>query len=558
MLIFIQSLFLKRLFIPILIGVLWLLLFLIVNPIGEFPLNDDWAFSKNVYYLAEQGIFKFSDWPAMTLIVQTLIGTLVCSIFGFSFTVLRFSTIFIGFLGIIFTYLLINELTNNKKIATIGTLLVAINPLFFSLSATFMTDVYFYTFEVVSFIYFFKYIKTDYTRLLIIATVLSIGATLIRQIGILIPLSFTITYLYRKNFNIKILLIASLPFIFTLTSLILYNKWYDLTQGARPDYGTIGAILEKTKKIPELFFLTFMRTGYILTYVGFFLLPLLIINLKRRWKILSRKNKIKSLIITSLFILPIARMWNEIPVGNILQNFNLGPKNLRDVFFIGLNNETTLSSSTWKIFVLIALVGALLLVFTIISSLLNRNKIMITNQFTSIRKIKMMAIIFIFLYSAILFLSDYYFDRYVLSFIPVMIIAVLPIFNYSINKISILFTIVFIIGLGAFSTMATHDYLAWNRARWQALNDLTIKEKISPKYIDGGFEFNGWYMPGKYTEKEKNRKKSWWWVDKDDYLITFGSIPNYTTIKKYPFDTFLGNKHQSIFVLQKDSLAKAN
>ena len=550
--------FIKSLFIPILIGVLWLLLFIIVNPIGEFPLNDDWAFSKNVYYLVEQGILKFSDWPAMTLIVQTLIGALVCSIFGFSFTILRFSTIFMGFLGIIFTYLLINELTNNKKMATIGTLLVAINPLFFSLSATFMTDVYFYTFEVVSFLFFFKFIKVDHVKLLIIATVLSIGATLIRQIGILIPLSFAITYLYRKNFNVKVILIASLPFIFTLTSLTLYNKWYDLTQGARPDYGTIGAILEKAKKISELFFLIFMRTGYILTYVGFFLLPLLLINLKKRWEILSRKNKIKSSIITLLFILPIARMWNEIPVGGIIHNFGLGSKTLRDIFFLGLNNESILSSSTWKIFVLIALVGALLLVFTIISSLLNRNKIMITNQFASIRKIKMMAIIFIFLYSAILFLSDYYFDRYILSFIPVMIIAVLPIFNYSINKISILFTIGFIIGLGAFSTMATHDYLAWNRARWQALNDLTIKEKISPKYIDGGFEFNGWYMPGKYTEKEKNKKKSWWWVDKDDYIITFGSIPNYTTIKKYPFDAFLGNKHQSIFVLQKDSLAKAN
>jgi hypothetical protein len=551
MFLIIQNLISKRFFIPLMIGVMWLLLFLIVNPIGEFPLNDDWAFSKNVFYLVEYGIFKFSDWPAMTLIVQTLYGAFFCSIFGFSFTVLRFSTIFIGFLGIIFTYFLISELTNKKMMATIGTILVAINPLFFSLSATFMTDVHFYTFEVLSFLFFFKYMKSNQVKFLVIATLLSIGSTLIRQIGILIPLSFVITYVYRKDHNLKGLVIAGSPFVLTFISLILYNTWFDLSQGARPEYGTFGAIFQKFKDIPNLLFLSFMRTGYILTYIGFFLFPLLLINFQKRWTRLNKRNKVKSLIITSIFLLPIIRMWNAIPTGNVLINFSLGCKTLKDMIE-GINNRSALPLWIWKVFVFIALTAAVLLVFTVVTTFLNRKKMMLTNEPATLRKIKLMAISFVFLYSILLFLSDYYFDRYILAFIPPILIIVLPIFRYRVKKVSILITNIFIIGLGTFSTLATHDYLSWNRARWQALNDLMQKGNISPKYIDGGFEFNGWYMPGKKLENSKN--KSWWWVDRDDYLIAFGPLPEYKVFKKYPFKAYLGEENQCIFVLKKDLL----
>jgi len=553
MLLLISKLTSKHLFIPLLIGVLWLLLFIIVNPIGEFPLNDDWAFSKNVYYLVEQGILKFSDWPAMTLIVQTLIGALFCSIFGFSFTVLRFSTIFMGFLGLVFTYLLISELTKNKKMATIATLLVAINPLFFSLSATFMTDVYFYTFNVLSFFFFFKYVKNNQTKLLIIATLLSIAATLIRQIGVLIPLSFALSYLYRKEINFKTIAIAGLPFILTLISLLLYNTWFDLTQEARPKYGTFVEIINKFENILALLKNTYLRIGYILNYVGFFVFPLLIINIKKRWCVLNLKNRIKSLIITSLFILPIFRMWNDIPTGNVINNFCLGPKCLRDYYLLWQNNYSFIPDLTWTIINIIALIGAFLLVFTITTSLLNTKKILNNTHLNAVRRIQLMSILFFFLYSILLFMSNYYFDRYILSFLPLIFIVILPIQNYKINKYFVAFSIAFILTLGSFSVLATHDYLSWNRARWEALNDLTKKDKIYPHFIDGGFEFNGWYLSETVPEDHDDETKSWWWVFRDDYLITFGSVSNYKVIKRYSFDTFFGEKHQYIFVLEKDS-----
>jgi hypothetical protein len=65
--------------------------------------------------------------------------------------------------------------------------------------------------------------------------------------------------------------------------------------------------------------------------------------------------------------------------------------------------------------------------------------------------------------------------------------------------------------------------MAWNRARWQALNYLTGEKKIIPAKIDGGFEFSGWSLFGREVVKHK----SWWWVQDDQYVISFQPLPNY-------------------------------
>jgi len=90
--------------------------------------------------------------------------------------------------------------------------------------------------------------------------------------------------------------------------------------------------------------------------------------------------------------------------------------------------------------------------------------------------------------------------------------------------------------------------LSWNRARWQALNNLAA-ERVTPIDIDGGFEFNGWYL---YDLNYIPRlKKSWWWVFRDDFMVTFGPVPEFTEIKRYPFRRWLPPGEGNILVLQR-------
>ena len=68
---------------PVVLSSLWLVMILLVNPVGEFPLGDDWSYSRVVHTLVEQGVFQYTDWVAMPLIVHVCWGSLFCSVLGF-------------------------------------------------------------------------------------------------------------------------------------------------------------------------------------------------------------------------------------------------------------------------------------------------------------------------------------------------------------------------------------------------------------------------------------------------------------------------------------------
>src|SRR5215217_5512086 len=125
----------------LLLALIWILAVLAVNPVGNFPLNDDWAYGYTVRSLVEEGTFRLSGWTATNLIAQAMWGTLFCLPFGFSFDALRVSTLVLSLGGILATYGLLRESRAPALLAMLGALVLAFNPIYFALSFTFMTDV---------------------------------------------------------------------------------------------------------------------------------------------------------------------------------------------------------------------------------------------------------------------------------------------------------------------------------------------------------------------------------------------------------------------------------
>ena len=102
-----------------------------------------------------------------------------------------------------------------------------------------------------------------------------------------------------------------------------------------------------------------------------------------------------------------------------------------------------------------------------------------------------------------------------------------------------------------FAIGGTKDYFAWIRARWMALNDLLESGKATAKDVDGGFEFNGWYLyDAAYRPKPST---SWWWVYRDTYVVGFGKIPGYTVVKEYEFSRWLPPCTGRIVLLRRES-----
>ncbi len=144
----------------LIIFMVFLLLVLLIQPWGNFPLNDDWQYSALTKNLSENGLFILNEIPvAPALIGQSLIGTAAIQIFGFSHTLLRVITLVLS----ICCLALVNEIL---KIATIAKwirvccgLILVTNPIFMNLSNSFMTEIYGYFFSLFSVFIWFKGIQ---------------------------------------------------------------------------------------------------------------------------------------------------------------------------------------------------------------------------------------------------------------------------------------------------------------------------------------------------------------------------------------------------------------
>ena len=85
----------------LLIIAVWIVAALLIDPRGEFPLNDDWAYAAAVKTLLGGGGIRLSGWTTVNLIAQIFWGALFCLPFGFSFTALRISTLVLGLTGVL-------------------------------------------------------------------------------------------------------------------------------------------------------------------------------------------------------------------------------------------------------------------------------------------------------------------------------------------------------------------------------------------------------------------------------------------------------------------------
>ena len=88
--------------------------YFIINPSGDFLINDEWFYARAV------NDFNFNDYQFDSLITPSLIGQvwyakIITSVFGFSFEALRFSTIALSIFSILVLYLLFVELGFRKN-----------------------------------------------------------------------------------------------------------------------------------------------------------------------------------------------------------------------------------------------------------------------------------------------------------------------------------------------------------------------------------------------------------------------------------------------------------
>ncbi|MFA9392321.1 MAG: ArnT family glycosyltransferase [Prolixibacteraceae bacterium] len=525
------------------LSLVWIIACIIINPIGEFPLNDDWAYSQNVYHLSEEGKLILSDWPAMTLIAQVVWGAMLTSIFGFSFTVLRFSTLFFGLFSIFVFYRILVFTTLNKTTSLVGAFLFMFSPLFFYSSFTFMTEVYFIFTLNFSFYYFFKFFATNQTRYLLLGSLFVLISALIRQPGIAVGLAFAAVYLFNKQITTKRIAIALTPVTIGILGLFTYSYWLKVS-GRATNYSDFNILIHQLKAAPIRYYTT--RLSVIAMYLGLFSLPISIVLLPGVIKNSKWQTKLAMLFLLGFFLYE--KVLAKFPVGNVLFNLGLGPKLLKDTYWHE-NIDPVLSNNFLYFIKILSLISALIVMVFFCSKAFMGIRRTFQTKSSPARLIRATFLVFFIIYIAFVILNPIFFDRYLLPCIPAVFLFILPVTPIFIGRNKIASGLMIVL-FALFCITAMHDYLSWNRARWKALDHLTDDMKIERHKIDGGFEFNAWYHTGECNPEIKGRI-SWWFVSSDDYVISFGNISGFYQIDSIPYFRLLPPGNSNICILQK-------
>lgn len=542
---------------------IWIFMVILVNPIGDFPLNDDWAYGRSVKTLIEKGDFQLDDWTATNLLSQVLWGALFSLPFGFSFTALRFSTLTLGLIGIVTTYGLLREVHPSYKIALLGTLLVAINPIYFELSNTFMNDVPFFTFTTVSFYFLLRGLKYDSTIEIIVGFIMAAIAILARQAGLAIPMAFGCAYVLKKGFKISNIIRGFFPTLVGIAIQIIYQKWLQLTMRTPYAYGDqIKTLINEVSLGFHNIFLNYAKISlFSLIYLGLFLFPLLILLFSFKFKEFSSKQRKVNIIRLSVFFVIIFTLFSlrnlRMPlVGNILIDFGLGPSP-------GLLNNylSQAPKILWTVITAIGIFGAGLLLYYLWLAIWKIVTYYSDNETQESIWLITFIVSFILIYFfplGLLGLSwQGFYDRYLITLLPFLMMMVLwftsKIYK-SVRKRLMPPVLVIMLMVSIFTIVATHDFLSSHRVFWQALNQLVEEYQIPPDQINGGFEFGGWYLCNhkRRISEDKYVNFSCLWGDKNDnYVMAFRPVKGYKEIKQYPFSTWMPYTQKNILLLQK-------
>ena len=122
--------------------VLWGVIFtLLPRERQEFPLIDDWAYSKGAFAFSRGEGFHYYHQPSMPLLGQWLMAYPVIRLVGESHAALRLLTVALSVVGTLAFYdLLRREVQLSPSEASFAAATLALNPLFFLMSGTFMSD----------------------------------------------------------------------------------------------------------------------------------------------------------------------------------------------------------------------------------------------------------------------------------------------------------------------------------------------------------------------------------------------------------------------------------
>jgi len=544
----------------------------LVSPRGDFPLNDDWVYTKSVQALLEKGSFAGHPFAAAITVAQMYWGALFCKLFGFSFTTLRLSTLVLSYAGAWAAARAALTLGLTRWPAFLCGALVFSSPLILNLSYTFMSDVPFMAFTALCGMFYMRALHTPSAAALAWGSVFGVLACLSRQFGVFMPIAFGATvalFLLQRRYALTPRMLAAFFGVWALGVVVFLYFHFTRTPGLsipppEPAHSAFARVLN-----------TFHYGAMALTYIGLFLLPfapgaaLTILKADGRW----RSGRLAAA--AGLFVVLFALLWTdgirrlpELGIGNMLYDLGVGPMTMSDAYF-GLHNWMPARlGQIWWVFTIGAVFTAGLIVLhawdTVLASLYPALTREVENRRVRIN-------LFLLLWASAMLACPWnpwlprIFDRYFVGAIVPFLLFLGSEALRAPKPVSLRWAFASGIAIYFFSVAGLHDYFAWNHARWAVIAQLQDEQNVPSNQIDGGFEFNGMYTSDEFMALHHTQNffdstsgKGGYWILDNEYVIGI-SAPRegYDIVLSAPYTSWLGLHRHEVHAFRRTHPAGA-
>jgi hypothetical protein len=569
----------------LLVAAVYLIAAILVDPRGEFPLNDDWSYSRTAFRFAESGNMKVDEWSAPNLIGQAFYGGLLLKLVGKSLTALRVSSLVLAWILACALWGSLSRLGLRKELVWVLILSWVFNPVGFCLSFTFMTEIPFLVFATAALwmaVLFFDEGKG--WQMAACGGLLGYAYT-IRQTAVLflVPLALVLLALPRvKGFGSRI--INCLRLVIPAGIFIMGYYLWSAAQG-----GSTPAAQRKFELLRHLTATQLIGNSFgLLYYLAFFLLPVSCCLLPGLFRLCATRPPLARLWVPAWTAASACGIWwfsnrfsraPDLPglpyhpkmpfLLNVLYDTGLGPLTL-DPTYYG-RTPTPNYPHVWQAVTILSAVSlvilGLFLALSLPSAWSRRSPAALRAAFLSSGLAFLIIAGFEIVFSHVQ--EGGLFDRHLLTAeLPLMLMIGCAQASVSkgigdtasaasslsgksqLHSIGLALAAVLLIFSAAFSVAGTHDYLAWNRVRW-ALGKEVLAEGIDPLKLSGGFEFNGWHNYDAFRKRGNISKIYYWWYDSPEYVIAMEPQEEYTILRKREYFSWLHRRNQALYVLRR-------
>lgn len=510
----------------------------------DFPLNDDWAYALAARNLAATGRLVLSDWGSSTQLTHLLAGALAAKLFGFSFAALRLANLLAGAAAVFVFMKLLDEFEAGPFEKLAAGLALALNPLFLALAGSFMTDVPYLFWMLLSVYFYIKNLKAPEDRLALwLAGGCAAAAYLARQLGLALPLAFTLSLYLQRRLKPRDLAAAwALP----AAAMLGYWLWFRFVHGptwASENY--VGASTLAHLAHPGAFLKdSLYRLFAALAETGLLLLPLAAgyaFSLKK----FCSKNGTGAKISQAGVWLAVAAMggfalfYGPLPfLENNLSRSGLGALTLGGG---GLKPSGLFSAALfWQLATAAAAVSAVFLLCC--------SGLALRAGGAPLR--------FLFFVSALQLgmslLGAKFFDRYLLVLLPWF--AAAAVFaargiKFSRPEAALALALFAVLGWAGMK-----DYLAWNQAKWALA--ARPRPDMAPGEIANGFDYDAWHNYEKNMAYLKAMKPlrmigEWEWQKVNRYkaVVSYTPDPRLKVLDSIEYSTPLSSKKGVLYLL---------